>query len=230
MKFTREERSYTIPDGDTRTILFGIINRYEEFTGEVERRVDALKTFYGDDIICHPGCDSCCLSDRELTRLEAFILEQGLETLEPALLGRLAERLPPGNASSEECPLLTDALCAVYHYRSIACRVKGLPLVSSTGDDFTLEVCPLNFQRSPEKMVLDLTHVIHIDRLTEELGRIDREFVTKVLDEKWVPGTSVRVSEIVRNFLKDRQEPARMPQSLPVKPRPIRGNRRRAQR
>jgi Fe-S-cluster containining protein len=207
MKFTREERFYTIPDDESRIILFGIINRYEEFIGEVERRMVVLRSFYGDDFTCHPTCDSCCLTDRTVSRLESYILGQGLETIDPSLLPRLAERTSRGFPSSgEECPLLIGSLCAVYHYRPLACRVKGLPLVSSTGDDYTLEVCPLNFQRSPEKLVLDLTHVVHIDRLAAELSGIDREFVTKALDEKWTPEMRVNLTAVIRDFLEDRKE------------------------
>jgi Fe-S-cluster containining protein len=205
MKFTREKRTYIIPDDETRTILFGIINSYEEFVRDIERRVKELTNFYGDDITCHTTCDSCCLTDRMVSRLEAFILRQGLEVMEPSLVGKLAERRSLKNKPADECPLLAESLCALYHYRPFVCRVQGLPLVSTEEDDYTLEVCPLNFQRSPEKMVLDLTHVVSIDRLAEELNRIDREFITKILDEKWVPGVRVSVTSLIEDFLSERE-------------------------
>jgi Fe-S-cluster containining protein len=106
-------------------------------------------------LVCHPGCNECCLGPFPITQLDARRLRVGLAELEVRDPDRAASvrervRLAAGEMGDDDpCPALDPAsgLCELYAARPILCRAFGPP-VRCEGDD--LVICELCFDGASE--------------------------------------------------------------------------------
>lgn len=159
-----------LPDrhGDTLTAYRRLL---EEIDGWFARCLER----YPEQIACRKGCCGCCRGLFDITLLDAALLQHGVARLPapqrqqvldrcrkriPELRQRWPEFSPPfilNHLPDDEwqqmpeddttpCPLLSDAgICMVYPWRPMICRLHGLPNIDLSGEDFTSEICSLNF-------------------------------------------------------------------------------------
>jgi Fe-S-cluster containining protein len=67
------------------------------------------------------------------------------------------------------CPLLSDrGACLVYAYRPMTCRLNGIPIIDSSGEELFDEWCSLNFVESDPVSLVDIRHPFN-ELFTQEL-------------------------------------------------------------
>src|SRR5512133_2383064 len=67
------------------------------------------------------------------------------------------------------CPLLSDqGACLVYEHRPMTCRLNGIPMIDSSGEELFDEWCSLNFVDSDPTALEDICHPFN-DLFTREL-------------------------------------------------------------
>jgi Fe-S-cluster containining protein len=67
------------------------------------------------------------------------------------------------------CPLLSDdGHCLVYDHRPMTCRLNGIPLIDSSGEELFDDWCTLNFVESDPISIPDLRHPFN-DLFAQEL-------------------------------------------------------------
>jgi Fe-S-cluster containining protein len=80
------------------------------------------------------------------------------------------------------CPLLSDqGACLVYAYRPMTCRLNGIPLIDSSGEELFDEWCSLNFVDSDP---IKLEHIRHPfnELFTQEL-LLFRELMRRIFGQ-----------------------------------------------
>lgn len=131
--------------------------RYQALVQEVDRIFSDMQTSYPDCVRCDVRCSDCCHAVFDVTLIEAVFINGHFNRLAEADRARILERAETADRkyyqikrglkkmyvdqrkSEEEvfsalarervrCPLLNeDALCDLYAYRPITCRVYGIP-------------------------------------------------------------------------------------------------------
>jgi hypothetical protein len=67
------------------------------------------------------------------------------------------------------CPLLSDqGSCLVYDFRPMTCRLNGIPLIDTNGEELFDEWCSLNFADIDPTVLEDIRHPFN-DLFTQEL-------------------------------------------------------------
>lgn len=67
------------------------------------------------------------------------------------------------------CPLLSDqGTCLVYAHRPMTCRLNGIPMIDSSGEELFDEWCSLNFVESDPISLVDIRHPFN-ELFTQEL-------------------------------------------------------------
>ncbi len=67
------------------------------------------------------------------------------------------------------CPLLSDqGTCLVYAYRPMTCRLNGIPMIDTNGEELFDEWCSLNFVDDDPIGLVDIRHPFN-DLFTQEL-------------------------------------------------------------
>ena len=67
------------------------------------------------------------------------------------------------------CPLLSDqGACLVYAHRPMTCRLNGIPMIDTSGEELFDEWCSLNFVDSDPIRLVDIRHPFN-DLFTQEL-------------------------------------------------------------
>lgn len=80
------------------------------------------------------------------------------------------------------CVLLSDAgTCLVYDYRPMTCRLNGIPLIDTSGEELFDEWCTLNFSDCDPVLLKDLRHPFN-DLFAQEL-LLFRELTRRLLGE-----------------------------------------------
>ncbi len=118
-----------------------MLHGYQQLRKRVDRFVESVFARYTEQIVCKPGCSSCCLGGLTLVMVEAITMGD--------FLGVDAERvyLQAGQPPLREdgpCAFLDDVgNCSVYKVRPLICRTQGMPL--SYADQEGVSFCDLNF-------------------------------------------------------------------------------------
>jgi Fe-S-cluster containining protein len=77
------------------------------------------------------------------------------------------------------CPLLSDqGTCLVYGYRPMTCRLNGVPLIDTSGEELFDEWCSLNFTGTDPVKLLDIRHTFN-DLFRQEL-LLFRELIRRI--------------------------------------------------
>lgn len=103
----------------------------------------------------------------------------------PWLLNRIPEEEWDDMMPEEDetpCPLLSDeGACLVYDHRPMTCRLNGIPLIDSSGEELFDEWCTLNFAGADPLTFADLRHPFN-DLFAQELLMF-RELTRRLLGE-----------------------------------------------
>ncbi len=144
---------------------------YAQLVADLDRDVVRLASRL--PLNCRPGCSHCCKPFAVLA-VEAAILKKALAALPPATRSRLADQAE----DEEQCPLLLDSLCAVYHHRPLICRTQGLAIAYVDHDHQAIEVsaCPLNF---PDDFAFAQPDLFFMDPFNDRLAAINLEFCAR---------------------------------------------------
>lgn len=134
------------------------LENYHRLLDKVDQLCEGITLLLGDALTCHAGCASCCIAI-SVFPVEAAALIEAAGQLPPEQYQLLKQRLaqPP---DEEQCPLLYENRCLLYHARPIICRTHGLPiLITEEGGQRRMDICPLNCQgveRIPGEAMIDL--------------------------------------------------------------------------
>lgn len=120
---------------DAKLVTF--FDRLQTLFADMDRQYGRAAEHYGFE--CQ-GCeDNCCLTRfYHHTYLEYFYIHQGVDELDPprqlAIRARAAAVCrqtgladSQGQPLRQMCPLNSDGLCTLYHYRPMICRLHGIP-------------------------------------------------------------------------------------------------------
>ena len=163
-----------------------ILRNYRALIARVDELCQRIGKQYRSEIACRRGCADCC-RHLSLFPVEARALADALAERAPEQIDQIRRRAREA-APDGSCPLLDKGECLLYEARPLICRTHGLPLLTSTGDAFSVDFCPLNFRATAS---LPGSAVIQLDRLNEALAAIDALF-TKEAGE---PDRRVTVAE-----------------------------------
>jgi Fe-S-cluster containining protein len=104
---------------------------------DMDREYRRAAEHYGFD--CNACTDSCCQTRfYHHTYIEYLLVQEGLKTLSPAMQTEIASRArevvnraadleKEGKPVRLMCPLNFKALCVLYPYRPMICRLHGIP-------------------------------------------------------------------------------------------------------
>jgi len=175
---------------DTATFA-RVLQAYRQLIEEIDDWFSGCIDRFPEQIKCAAGCSACCRGLFEISLLDAALLKQGFQQLDPevqriALLKartRLSDlqqqwpdlehpfilnRLPHNDWEQMPeddpipCPLLGDkGSCLVYRHRPLLCRLHGLPNVDLSGEVFMADYCTLNFPGIDATLNQKLRHRFH---------------------------------------------------------------------
>lgn len=167
----------------------------------VDRFLEKVRERYHEQILCRKGCADCCRQFLSLWPVEAYHIAQGLKALPSSLRVRLQEQAEASGGS--QCPLLLDAVCALYNHRPILCRTYGYPFLSQEEGGLSgplVSYCPRNFQGLKEGDRLEGEYLLDLDALNQMLAGANLLFL-QGLERKPARLTSrIPISEILRGW------------------------------
>jgi Fe-S-cluster containining protein len=103
----------------------------------------------------------------------------------PWILNRIPEAEWDAMMPEEDetpCPLLSEqGTCLVYDHRPMTCRLNGIPLIDTSGENLFDEWCTMNFVDTDPMSLPDLRHPFN-DLFAQEL-LLFRELTRRVLGE-----------------------------------------------
>lgn len=155
------------------TDYHGLIQRIDDHIAGLEKK-------YSDVIACRKGCDSCC-RNLSLFPVEAFCLALEFITIPDKTRVQVEKRI---RNFPDECPLLVDHACVLYHSRPVICRTHGYPITIEKKGQLSVDFCPENFKgiRSfPGESLLSL------DQLNLALAAVNRQFVSSIETDPPLP-------------------------------------------
>lgn len=119
------------------------LENYHRLLEKVDQLCEGITRLLGDSLVCGPGCDSCCIAI-SVFPVEAAALLEAAGKLPPDKYQQLKQHLESAEGR-EQCPLLCEGHCLLYHARPIICRTHGLPLLLLDDDGHRrMDVCPRN--------------------------------------------------------------------------------------
>ena len=131
--------------------------------------LDALYLKRGFDLL--PLAEQQAVRERSAERL-AELAAQWPDFRVPWTLNHIPEETWDAMMPEEDetpCPLLSDTgVCQVYAHRPMTCRLNGIPLIDSTGEELFDEWCTLNFAETDPRGIEDLRHAFN-ELFTQEL-------------------------------------------------------------
>lgn len=161
---------------DTRTL-----EKYFELRKKTDNIATELTVIHGKNIVCKPGCSSCCVNLTVLpVEFEAINYEMGRDGFKKDAV--IFD-------TSSTCGFLKNDLCQIYKYRPIICRTHGIPISFLNDDDPSepynaVSFCELNFNgdefdddddETYEGVKFDEKNTLNIDELNSELFSINME-------------------------------------------------------
>lgn len=105
-----------------------MLNRYEKFLIEFDKKLEALAKTQQKYLKCQKGCAFCCKEgDYPFSRLEMEYFMAGFQFLPSDLKKKINSNISNVKGKSVyQCPFLVDDVCTMYERRSLTCRVHGL--------------------------------------------------------------------------------------------------------
>ncbi|GFO67091.1 hypothetical protein GMLC_06700 [Geomonas limicola] len=144
------------------------LDNYRALRARIDEMYRSTAERFHEQIVCRPGCDSCC-RHLSIFAVEAAAITRALHEL-PVEQAQEIRAAAAQAAADGPCPLLKGGLCLLYQARPIICRTHGLPLLLSREGANQIDFCPENFRgltSIPGNAVLDL------ERLNEALAAIN---------------------------------------------------------
>lgn len=145
-----------------------VLDNYQELCRFCNSTWSKVQKHYPKELQCRKGCCDCCELE-SVSALEASIIWDYLNrqsfTLEE----------PSSIADKDQCPLLSNGLCAIYPVRPLICRSHGLPIRSINLTDNAIDCCPLNFPEGALQNI-DPAFMLDVDMITDNLMRLNMAF------------------------------------------------------
>jgi hypothetical protein len=138
-----------------------MLRSYFQLRQRLDRLVESIVARYPDQILCRPGCASCCVGGLTLCAVEAAALGEGLGLDRDRV--HLQAGQPPLRTDGQCAFLDGDALCLVHAHRPLICRSQGMPLLYP--DREGVLTCELNFK----SLAPHHTAVVHMENLETAL-------------------------------------------------------------
>lgn len=119
------------------------IESYHELTKEIDTISLRLSKMHAEQILCKPGCSSCCESisvfEVEFDAIQTYLKNNQTTLPSKSFIQKF----------TKSCRYLVKNKCAIYEVRPIICRTQGLPILyrSFDNDNYELSVCKLNFKK-----------------------------------------------------------------------------------
>ena len=164
-----------------------MLNKYEKFLKEFQKKLDAYFEQQSDNIYCHEGCSKCCeIGEYPFSWIEMGYLMQGFlelsdETKDIIKNNILKLHEQKANFKGERfeytCPFLNNGLCSVYSHRGLTCRVHGLAHLKKDGT-VNVPYCAnegLNYSKVFKNGVFEAEPVKDILYIDEILKNFDGE-------------------------------------------------------
>ncbi|PLY01268.1 MAG: zinc/iron-chelating domain-containing protein [Desulfuromonas sp.] len=168
-----------------------LLHSYRNLLQEIDTWFNRCQSSYPGQITCHKSCSGCCRGLFDITLLDAALIQQGTAQLpehlrseiitrcharvrelqkcwptfsSPWILNRLPadqwQQMPEDDPTP--CALLSaTGTCEIYPYRPMICRLHGLPNIDLSGEDFSSELCTLNFKGSNPRTLHGLRWRFH---------------------------------------------------------------------
>lgn len=160
-----------------------MLNAYEKFLEEFDKRLESYFESQKPYIKCRQGCSKCCeTGEYPFSRLEAeylmraFIrLPKNVKDIIRASIEQLKE--DKKNSKSErflyKCPFLVNNLCSLYKYRGIVCRTHGLAYHEDGTNNLKLPECA-RFGLNYSEVFNKSDNSIYIGNTIKEQLKIDK--------------------------------------------------------
>jgi len=159
-----------------------MFEKYFELRKKTDEITAKLTSIHGKNIVCRPGCSSCCVN------LTVFPVEFEAISYEMGRDGFDKDSVIFDSGAS--CGFLKDDLCQIYKYRPVICRTHGIPISFLNDDDPSepynaVSFCELNFNEDDldyesddddyEGVRFDENNTLDIDELNRQLFAINIE-------------------------------------------------------
>ena len=142
-------------------------DHYKALLKKIDALCATLKDYYGREIICSPGCTSCCISRISLFPVETLFIKTHLD---PSSIN------PQRDSAS--CIFLKEGACTVYRARPVLCRTQGFPLLyrgdRENTDTVELSLCERNLTGIEE---ISFEQVIDMDAVNLSLAAVNMRFL-----------------------------------------------------
>ena len=174
-----------------------LLVNYRTLVSRLDELCRNISGEFQEAINCRPGCSACC---RHLTifPVEAAALLESLQK-HPSDLSYL---LPDSDLPEDgPCPFLKDNLCAAYQDRPIICRTHGLPILTGTGEEKTIDYCPENFQGIKS---IHGSAILNIDVINQTLVAINARFVHETDDSRFREKERFSLAQVIRLALENK--------------------------
>jgi len=153
-----------------------MIENYEKFLINLDKRLDKYFEEECENIKCRPGCSQCCeVGEYPFSHLEMEYLMYGFSKLPlntKCIIKENIEKLKKEKPKMHKCPFLIDKKCSIYQYRGIVCRVHGLAWYDKNENRVRLPYC-VNIGLNYSKVFDRETGEVFIQNPIKERLRID---------------------------------------------------------
>ncbi|HDQ00103.1 MAG TPA: hypothetical protein ENN22_13075 [bacterium] len=183
-------------------MLNEILFKYNNLIHMLYVQCQEIEKCFAEHILCKPGCHQCCLVEKSVLPIEAFIIEQQLQSFSKE---RIKKLLANHRADDSICPMLWKNRCAVYPARPISCRIIGLPILYCEAEISFVDYCHLNFTRLPANHRFKKNLILDLRQINSELARLDLEFNDNILQKKWRPNQRILLKDILNKQKPDRR-------------------------
>lgn len=173
-------------------------NHYLRLARQVDAFFDRVHKRHGSEMDCARGCHDCCAPGLTITTVEAALIAELLETLEPEARAALAGDAAAATDQDPGCvALAADGSCRIYEARPLVCRSHGVPVLESVSGKGlpVINVCERNFKSQAALEATEGDCRLQGATLAMRLLAIDSAFA----DARGTPrGERVALTEIVK--------------------------------
>jgi uncharacterized protein len=132
-----------------------MLKSYFTLRKRIDRFSSSVRSRYGEEFTCHPGCAECCEAGLTVVIVEAVVIGESLGIEENRIFLQAGQ---PALQSEGKCAFLDNRdFCKIYGAHPLICRTHGLAL--KYPEQKQIEHCTKNFvgQTPHGSTVLDAT-------------------------------------------------------------------------